>query len=105
MGVGDKHVVGVDPREGAPPNTKLTELLAVFQGLAARYPEFQLYTPTQLLGRLIDEPKNHEEITKFIQSYLWPPDLEKTQEGMAVMFILGYSYARGEHHMANLVRP
>ena len=101
---GGNGVVSIDPREGSPPNTKLTELLAVFQDLATRYTEFQLQTPVQLLARLIDEPKNVDEITKFIQSYLWPPDLDKTQQGMAVMFILGYTAARGEHHMKSLVR-
>lgn len=87
----------------SPPNTKLTEMLAVFQDLFATHKGFQLMDPVDVLARIIDEPSNSKEILRFIDSYLWPPNYDNARKGMAVMAILGYMVARGETHMKNLV--
>ena len=86
-----------------PPNTKLTEMLVVFQDLFRQYPRFQLMDPVDVLARIIDEPINRKEILRFIDSYLWPPDYDNARKGMAVMAILGYMIARGESKIKNLV--
>ena len=86
-----------------PPNTKLTEMLVVFQDLFNTHKRFQLMDPVDVLAKIIDEPGNSEEILRFIDSYLWPPDYENARKGMAVMAILGYMIARGEAKMKNLV--
>ena len=86
-----------------PPDTKLTEMLAVFQDLFAKYPRFQLMDPVDVLARIIEEPSNSKEILRFIDSYLWPPDYDNARKGMAVMAILGYMVAKGESKMKNLV--
>lgn len=87
-----------------PPNTKLTEMLTVFQDLFRKHPSFQLMTELEVLAKLIDEPRNVEEITRFVDAYLFSAAAEtdgerafaRARKGMAVMAILGYMVARGE---------
>lgn len=86
-----------------PPNTKLTEMLVVFQDLFRKYPQFQLLDPVDVLAKMIDEPRNQPEIMRFIDSYLWPPDYENTRKGMAVMAILGYMIAKGEEKVKGMI--
>lgn len=93
---------GVDVQgQAEPPNTKLCALLAVFQDLFRKYPDFQFMDPIQVMGRIIEEDGNYQEHLRFIDSYIFDdggvmPSLDGTRKGMAVMLIMGYMYAKGE---------
>ena len=85
----------------APPDTKLTEMLVVFQDLFNKNKQFQLVEPVDVLAKILNEPKNGEAIRTFIAAYLNPHHPEpyvQAEKGMAIMAILGYMFARGEYH-------
>ncbi len=82
-----------------PPQTVLTEMLAVMQDLFNHNKTFQLLDPPDVLARILNEPKSGNEIRKFVASYLNPHHPEpyaQAEKGMCVMAILGYMFARGE---------
>ncbi len=88
--------VEVNGAKVTPPDTKLTEALVVFQDLFNRNIRFQGMDELTVLSRILDEQGNQKEIARFIDSYLWPPDMDRAYKGMAVMAILGYIIGRGE---------
>lgn len=82
-----------------PPQTVLTEMLAVFQDLFNKNQSFQLMDPPEVLAKILNEPGSTEEIRKFVAAYLnphHPNPYGEAEKGMCIMAILGYMFARGE---------
>lgn len=82
-----------------PPQTVLTEMLVIFQDLFNKNKSFQLFEPVEVLAKILDEPRNVDAIRSFIAAYLnphHPNPYQQAENGMAVMAILGYMFARGE---------
>ena len=82
--------------ETNPPDTILVDLLAAVNKKFLRNPSYLVFSPMEHLAMILEETSKHKrgEIWKFVSSYIaaGPDD---AADGMCIMFVLGYMYAKG----------
>lgn len=101
--------MGIDPQKVEPPaildevpNTKLIDILAHIN--ATWSAERKKLSPAQQVLLLLHESDKWQELMKFLASYIsGGPD--EAANGMCVMFLLGYTYAKGNGGAPRILIP